>query len=330
MGKFLTFLLLAGFAFAVSAETTGKNTEPEPFRIGVYMNDASFAAAAMRSGEQPERFIGRHFRRLAENGVSLIVLTVRREDYLNDFFLPEIRKNGMSVILRYAGAYFSFERRSAGWSESAENKRAKAAGDFILKYRKNPSVKAFSLRDEIPRKHVGALLRYYAKVFAYSGNARIFTLHSSLAAAAEQTAFDGEYFGAELFPFRCGGLGKTPSVTPDSALAGLRKFLTAFRKIAEKHDSPFIFVSAANSWISARYDYRDIDRKDPAAVRRLKEISAYAEEKRFGWNRTKYRDREHIWRWHHYRPPENCLRAVIWTGVLCGAKIILFKHYTPE
>jgi len=320
-------LLLLFFTLDLCAKP--QNPSPEPFRIGVYMSDTGLAATAMRSGADPVKFIDRHFRLLKDNGVSLIVLSVQKEDWLKTFFLPELKKHSMNVILKISRAHFTYEWRVDGWSESTENKRSKIAGDFIGKYRTVPQVIAFSVREEIPEKHVNDLLQYYTKILNYAPKARIFTLHSNLRAADEQDAFANELFGYEFYPFRCGGSGKHPASLPDNSLAQFRKNAAAFRKIAAKHGPPMILAVTANAWMSGKYDIRKIDKKDKNAQLRLKEILKYAENRQFGWNRTKFDGRDYYWHWNHYRPPENCTRAMIWTAVLNGAKTVLFKTYDP-
>lgn len=294
------------------------------FRLGVYIYDYMFNRIAQKDGVPLNEFVNKHFKILKDNGVNAIHLAVTDSTglKLEEIWLPALKKNNIKAYLQLDFAYFVPGKH---WTESYEAKQAEKAGKFIGKYKNNPEILGFSIREEVAHKDVNAMARYYQKIMEHAQDFSIFTLHNNLGAAKDQPVPDPVFYGTDRYgfwwEFSAGGY----LASPDFALNWIRNEAAKYYPEAAKRGADFVFVATANRYMTAS---KDIE-KSWGKRNFFKRVEKYIQTNNFGWTKSTVDNKDIYWTWKYYSLPENCLRAQIWTGILEGAKTVLFWSYTP-
>lgn len=310
------------FLFVLCALSCG--AAEKEFKLGVYVYDYAFKRIAKSNGEDFKAFAERHFKLLSQNGVNAVHLTVSDPSgkAFDKIWRPLLKKYGIKAYLQLDFAYFV---PGKNWTEKRENLLAEKAGKFIAKYKTCPEIMAFSIREEVPHKNVHGMARYYQKIMEHAQDIKIITVHSNLGAAKDQPVPDPVVLGTDRYGFWWEYSGGGYMASPDFALNWTRNQAALYYPEAAKRGADFIFVATTNGYLSGTFDLQKAWDKTSA----YKRIVKYADSNRFGWNKSKVEGKDVFWSWKYYRLPENCLKALIWTGILEGAKSVLFWSYTP-
>ncbi|MBQ9771481.1 MAG: hypothetical protein IJW23_06620 [Lentisphaeria bacterium] len=313
------------FVFLLALGAMTLNAAEKEFKMGVYIYDYAFERIAASNGEDLKIFIDRHFKRLSECGVNAIHLTVSDPTgkTFEEVWLPLLKKYGIKAYLQLDFAYFLPGKK---WTEKYENQQAKKAGVFIAKYKSCPEIMAFSIREEVPHKDVNGMARYYQKIMEYAQDMKIVTVHSNLGSAKDNPVPDAAVYGTDRYGFwweySAGGYLASPAF----ALNWTRNEAAKYYPEAAKRGADFLFVVTANGYLSGTMDLKKAWGKNSA----YKRIVKCVESNRFGWSKSNLEGKDFCWSWKYYRLPGNCLRALIWTGILEGARSVLFWSYTPS
>ena len=294
------------------------------FKMGVYIYDYAFERIAKSNGEDFKTFADRHLKQLSENGVNAIHLTVSDSTgkAFEEIWRPLLKKHGIKAYLQLDFAYFL---PGKNWTEKYENRQAEKAGKFVAKFKNCPEIMAFSIREEVPHKDVNGMARYYQKIMEYAQDMKIVTVHSNLGAAKDNPVPDAAVYGTDRYGFWWEYSAGGYMASPDFALNWTRNEASRYYPEAAKRGADFLFVVTANGFLSGTFDLKEAWGKTSA----YKRIVKYVESNRFGWSKSNLEGKDFCWSWKYYRLPENCLRALIWTGILEGAKSVLFWSYTP-
>ena len=321
MKKLMTLMLAAAFALLARA------AEKE-LRLGVYIYDYAFKRTAKNNGEDFKAFVEKHFRILQEHHVNGIHLTVSGADGqdFREIWLPLMKKYGIKAYLQLDFAYFCIERPF--WSEKEEDRRLELAAKFIREFQHEPMIMGFSVREEIPQKHVNSLARFYMNLQSKVPGFKIITLHNNLGAAKDHPVPDPTVLGTDRYCFWWEFSGDGYLASPASALNWLRTDADRYYQEAAKRGADYLFVVTANRYISCRTQAKWQERFKQKP-KMLGKVELFSKERRFGWNPCRAGDENLIWFWKYYAPPANCTRAMIWTGILEGAKAVLFYSYSP-
>ena len=294
-------------------------------KMGVYVYDDYFRKVAKEDGVELKSLVEEHFKRLNEHGVNLLHLGVSRPDdkAFDEIWLPMMKKYKMQAYLQLSFAYFRLRKY---WTESYENRQAEKAGKFIAKYKNCPEILGFSIREEVSAKELDAMARYYKKIRSHAGDFPIVTLHNNMKAAQAHPEPYPAYFGTDRYAFwweqSAGGYLASPSFS----LNWVRKQIVRYYEEAAKRNADFFLVVTANAYLSGT---RDLDAAWDNKVHNER-ARKYAETNRFGWQKSKIDGEDFYWVWDYYRLPENCLKALVWTGILEGAKSFLVWSYAPR
>ena len=308
---------------ALSAMTLG--AAEKDFKMGVYIYDYAFDRIAKSNGEDLKAFVDRHFKKLNEHGVNAIHLTVsdKTGKKFEEIWRPLLKKHGIKAYLQLDFAYFIPTAKH--WTEQFENNRAKEAGAFITKFKNCPEILAFSIREEIGQPHVNAMAHYYQKIIGHAQDFPIVTVHSNLGAAKDHPVPDPAVFGTDRYGFWWEYSGGGYLASPAAALNWTRTQSALYYAEAAKRGADFIYVVTANGYLSGALDLEKAWGKHSSYRR----IAKFVKNGTFGWKKSNLEGKDFYWTWKYYRLPENCVRALIWTGVLEGAKTVLFWSYTP-
>ncbi len=299
----------------------------EDFHAGVYIYDYTMISCAKANEEDLYKFVEKHFKILKKNGVEVIHLTVNngsKKEYFKNIFLPLLEKYGIKAYLQLDFAYYF---PGPDWTEKHENQQAEQAGKFIQQFQGNPWILGFSIREEIDDANVHGMARYYQKILQYAPGTKILTVHSGLGPAKDQPVPDPSFFGTDRYCFWWEFSGNGYLASPSFSLNWLRQEAASYHAEAAKRGADFVFVSTQGGLIIGARGIENLALKSRPELKN--KILKFAQENRFGWTREQIGGKELIWVWKYYRMPENCLRATIWTGVLEGAKCVLFWSYVP-
>lgn len=294
------------------------------FKLGVYIYDYAFVRHAKSDGVPVQDFIDKHFKILHDSGANVIHLTVTDPTgkAFKDIWLPALKKHQLKAYLQLDFAYFV---PGKNWTEKHENKQAAKAGEFIKKFKNTPEILGFSIREEVAHKDVNDMARYYQKIMGYAEDFPIFTLHNNFGAAKDQPVPDPVIYGTDRYAFwweySAGGYMASPAF----ALNWTRNEAAKYYREAARRGADFMLVVTSNGYVSGSTDIM----KSWGKRKFFNRIKKYAADNRFGWNKSTINTKEMYWVWKYYRLPENCVRALIWTGILEGAKTVLFWSYTP-
>ena len=293
-------------------------------RLGVYIYDYAFRRTAESDGVKITDFVDRHFKILQQNGVNTIHLTVSDPSgkQFREIWLPMLKKHGIKAYLQLDFAYFLPGRN---WTEKYENIQAAKAGKFINTFKNTPEILAFSIREEVPHKDVNAMARYYQKIIGHAQDFAIFTLHNNLGAAKDQPVPDPVIYGTDRYAFWWEYSAGGYLASPDFSLNWTRNEAAKYYPEAAKRGADFSLVVTCNGYLTGASDLK----KAWGSQNFVKRIEKYSTANNFGWQKSTIDNKDFYWAWKYYRLPQNCLRALIWTGILEGAKEVLFYSYTP-
>ena len=320
MKKLMTLMLAAVALLAGAAE--------KELRMGVYIYDYSFRKTAEGYGEDLKSFAEKHFQFLQKHHVNAIHLTVAQPDGkdFREVWLPLMRKYGIKAYLQLDFAYFLGGKPF--WTEKEENRKAKLAIEFIREFRNEPMIMAFSIREEISPAQVDAMARFYSKLRAEVPDFKIVTLHNNIAAAKKHPAPVPAVLGTDRYCFWWEFSADGYLASPAFALNWLRTQADQYYQEAAKRGADYLWVVTVNTCPSGQTvaAWKEFGGKKPKAFAKVEKFSR---EQRFGWKQTDINGEPFTWCWRYYRPPVNCTRAMIWTGILEGARCVLFWSYAP-
>lgn len=306
--------------------------KPQPFYIGVYLYEYRLAAAATAEGRAYGDFLDQHLRILRNHGVNAIYLGgASPERFADTLRLAE--KHGMMLIPQLDFAYFQ-----PTWSPEHVSQYAKTAGQFINRYRGDPRVLAWSVREEVPRAAVEGLAAYYAEILKYAPDARFNMIHNSIDAAAAQPPPRPAIYGTDRYAFWFEISGGGYLASPSFALDWTRREAARYYEQAAARDADFMLVVTQGGLLMPKWANQIV--ADPAgagvpgdadAQRKLSErVRRLAEQGRMGWQTITLPDGQPRYNvWKYYRLPPNCMKALAWTAVLEGAKLFFCWSYDP-
>ena len=319
--RIILFLMLAFVSLSVSARE-------KDLRMGVYIYDYIFRRIAEGHGEDFKSYVEKHFQILQKHHVNTLHLTVRNADGkdFREIWLPLMKKYGIKAYLQLDFAYFLGE--SPAWNEKEEDRKAKLAVKFIREFQNEPMIIAFSIREEVPQNQVNAMARFYAKLQSEVPGFKIVTIHNNLGAAKDHPVPDPSVMGTDRYSFWWEFSGDGYLATPTSALNWLRTDADRYYQEAAKRGADYLWVVTADAYANARNleGWKKFGIKKPKLAAK---IDLFSKEQRFGWNTSTLDGETMLWHWKYYCPPVNCTRAMIWTGILEGARGVLFWSYTP-
>jgi hypothetical protein len=227
----------------------------------------------------------------------------------------------MKVIPQLSAFYFRPE-----WTDTQKAKIATKAAAFFKKYKDNPSVIAWSIKEEIMPKDVDKLADYYERILKACPNIKLnHQFHNDKAAKIFPKPWP-EFSGGLIYGFLWDNYKGGMLYSPLQALLYSRQRIISQYRFAAKRGANFIMTITGNSYASPRnaWKYCKPESKEKYApiFRKL------AETKTLGW--TKTNNPLGYNRWTRYIAPANCLKALVWLSVMEGARGILNWSYSPK
>jgi hypothetical protein len=325
-------VLLVALAITALPATSVNAEVGEPFRIGVYLYENHFEAAAREHGQKYADFLDEHLRILRDHGVNAIYLGATTRERFDDH-LRLAGKHGMKLIPQLDFAYFQPD-----WSADQMDVSARAAGEFIHRYRDEARVLAWSVREEVPHAAVGALARYYATILKHAPGARFNLVHNQIEAARDQPAPHPSIIGTDRYAFWFEVSGGGYLASPAFALDWTRQEAARYFDEAERRGADFMLVVTQGGLLMPQWANQIITDPEAAGVpgddeereQVRRRVLRFAEDCRMGWRKVDLGGGDVRYNfWKYYRLPHNCMRALAWTSVLEGAKLFFVWSYAP-
>lgn len=303
----------------------------KPFYMGVYLYDYQVAAAAESLGEDYFAFLEKHLKILQDHGVNVIHLAVSKPEQFGEH-LRLAEQHGIKLLPQLDFVYFN-----PAESDEAQEAKAKQAGTFIQEHVDDPNVLAWSVKEEVAHADVNRLAKYYFQILEYAPDTEFFTLNNGLGSAKDQPVPDPVISGTDRYAFWWEFSGGGYLASPAFALDWTRKQAALYHEESAKRGADFMLVTTASGMLMPQW--ANTLAKTPREVAypntpdeqlaMQKKILAFAEEDRMGWRKFSTHEGDFYDVWKYYRAPENCVKAMAWTGVLEGAKLFLMWHYEP-
>jgi hypothetical protein len=305
--------------------------DAKPFYVGVYLYDYQVEAAAKNLGEDYFEFLEEHLKILKANGVNAIHLAVSKPDQFGEH-LRLVKKYDIKLLPQLDFVYFSPVE-----SDTAQEEKAKRAGAFINKHSSDPSVLAWSVKEEVAHKDVNRLTEYYLQILQHAPDAKFFTLHNNLGAAKDQPVPDPIISGTDRYAFWWEFSGGGYLASPAFALDWTRKQAAIYYEESAKRGADFMLVITQGGMLMPKW--ANTLAKNPQDVAypttldeqlaMQKRILKFSDEGRMGWRKLTTPEGDFYNVWKYYRAPENSMKALAWISVLEGAKLFLAWHYEP-
>jgi len=329
-------LNLSAMTFAAGAPVASGQQVKKPNYVGAYLYTDRFIAAAEEQNRDFFELFDEHFKKLADVGVNCIHITIHDPQLFDRYVELAVRHNIM-LLPELDFAYFQ-----AHWTDEEMLQHARKATDFLRVWHDNPQVIAWSIKEEPYDDDIEKLDRYYRLIVKEVPKVKFFLVTSGggwLTANAADLPFalvGGDYY---YFSWEQGLAEKAYARAPRQALSESRSTTELYRRASEKFgvDRIHVFGAAActipdraqgfatgtalpQSWTQEQKD---------AYTRTIKRL---AEKGRDGWtvyNDVPGKEGPQYNLWTLYMPPENCIRALIWGGILEGAKVTMCFSYDP-
>ena len=305
--------------------------DSKPFYAGVYVYDYQVEAAANDLGEDYFEFLEKHLAILKAHGVNVIHLAVSKPDQFGEH-LRLVEKYGIKLLPQLDFVYFSPLE-----GDAAQGERAKQAAAFINKHVNDPSVLAWSVKEEVAHNDVNRLAKYYLQILEHAPEASFFTLHNALGAAKDQPIPDPIIIGTDRYAFWWEFSGGGYLASPAFALDWTRTQAAIYYEEAAKRGADFMLAITQGGMLMP--EWANTLAKHPRDVAypttldeqlaMQEKILKFADEGRMGWRKVTTSDGDFYNVWKYYRAPENCMKAMAWISVLEGAKLFLCWHYEP-
>jgi len=206
------------------------------------------------------------------------------------------------------------------------------AAPFIRKYKDNPAVAGFSVREEPSAELMPAMRKYFEGILAEVPDAPLHLLHNNLPALQRSEPPYPGIIGVDRYPFWWEFGSGGHRATPRYALNWYRTQLDRYCQLAVQRKAEFqaVFTASTLETIIAPEDARkafypatitpDFREK---AYQHLKQLAATRNQ---GWNSG---PQDMLRYWKYYRPPGNCVRAMAWLAVMEGARSQAVWAWSP-
>jgi len=305
--------------------------DSKPFHIGVYIYDYQLKTTAQNLGEDYFEFLDKHLAILKSNGVNVVHLAVSKPDEFGEH-LRLVKKYDIKLLPQLDFVYFYPPE-----SDTAQEARAKRAAAFINKHLNDPSVLAWSIKEEVAHKDINRLAEYYLQILEHAPEAEFFTLHNGLGAAKDQPVPDPIISGTDRYAFWWEFSGGGYLASPAFALDWTRKQAAVYYEESAKRGADFMLVVTQGGMLMPKW--ANTLAKNPQDViypttldeqlAMQEKILKFADEGSMGWRKFTTAEGDFYNVWKYYRAPENSMKALAWISVLEGAKLFLTWHYEP-
>jgi hypothetical protein len=308
----------------------------KPNLIGTYLYTDRFEAAAKEQNRDLFDVFDEHFKKLADVGVNCIHITIP-DGSLFDRYVQLAKKHKVKLLPEIDFAYFR-----PNWTDEQMAEHARKAVDFLKVWHATPEVIAWSVKEEPYTDEIEKLDRYYRMIIKGVPEVKFFLVTSGggwLTANAADLPFalvGGDYY---YFSWEQGPADKCFTRAPRFALSESRSTTEIYRRAAAKFpvDRIHVFGVAACTIPDRAQGFATgstlPETWTPEQKQQyIQKVTSLAEKHQDGWavyQNVPGKTGPQYTMWTLYMPPANCIRALIWGGILEGAKVTMAFSYSP-
>jgi len=326
-----TGLILHGADKAGDSEnpSTVPSVEKE-FYTGVYIYDYRMRTLAAEQGRSYSDLMDEHLAKLSSLGINAVYLGGVGSQNIDEN-LQLFQKHNIKLIPQLDFAYFQ-----ASWDDNTLETYAKNAAALINKYKGNPQIIAWSVKEEPAANSMDKLSVYYQKILELAPQTKFNLICDNIRAMKNVTKPVPGISGSDIYIFwwevSAGGYWASPAF----ALKYLRGKAKDYADEISQRNSDFMLVLTADAMIDTSLANAISDPRKltyiPEAQREayIAKCKKFAADGRMGWGQFQKDGKTFYNVWKYYHPPANCTKAMIWTGIMTGAKSIYFWMYAPQ
>ena len=293
--------------------------QQQKFLSGVYIYTAHFIAASKSYNANLEDYTDEHIGFLKSKNVNSIYLGGVTINNYKTFF-EILKKHNLPFIVEFETAYFNPE-----WNDKELARNAIVAADFINKIKNKYDIIAFSIKEEVQPKDTKKLCKYYKEILKYSPDARFqLSLHKIRSAQNIIEPYPA-LMGAILYPFWFEETDAKYIAPPDFAMNWFNKRAADYYEVANQRNSQFMLTATQGGLLMPKRANTIIKSGGKLAEK----ASQWANDKEMGWSGFNDSDEINYAFWKYYRLPENCMKALMWSSVVQGAKSFYCWNYRP-
>jgi len=203
---------------------------------------------------------------------------------------------------------------------------------FIRKYKDNPAVAGFSIREEPSAQLMPTVKKYFEGILAEVPDAPLHLLHNNLPAFEGSEAPYPGIIGVDRYAFWWEFGSGGHRATPRYALNWYRTQLDHYYQLAVQRHAEFQAVFTAStlettvSPENARKAFYPQTITPDFREKAYQHLEQLAATKNQGWDRG---PQGMLRFWKYYRPPGNCVRAMAWLAVMEGARSQAIWAWSP-
>lgn len=305
-------------------------TPEKEFYTGVYIYDYRMRTLAAEQGKSYSELMNEHLTKLASLGINSIYIAGISAENIDEN-LQLAQKYNIKLIPQLDCAYFQ-----DGWDDNAVGIYAKTAAALINKYKSNPQILAWSVREEPPPSSLDKLSAYYRRILELAPEAKFNLICNYLDAMKNVTKPVPSILGADIYVFWWEVSGGGYWASPAFALQYLRAKTKAYADEVSRRNSNFMFVVTADAMMDSAIANAISDPKNLTYITEdqkeayITKCKKFASDGRMGWGQFQKDGKTFYNVWKYYHPPANCTKAMIWTGIMEGARSIYFWMYSPQ
>ncbi len=332
----LTYVLIGLTSARLVYADSILNNHDDTYYFGVYLYSDFFEAAAKEQKKDYFQFLDEHLANLAAHSVNCAHLTITDPQQF-DTYLQLAQKHGIKLLPQLNFAYFK-----PSWTPQQMQKNADRAVGFLKKWKDSPQVLAWSVKEEPYPDEIVKLEKYYDSILSKLPDLKLFiTCHWASSLAKISSRFHFKFVGGDYYYFGWDQSDQNPAGkphlrTPREALDLTRDITTSFFDAGKKHNADYFHVFPCASCLDpvkaqglADGTTLPVKWTEKQKNQYRENINKLAMAEQDGWSRFPDKNGYLDNLGKMYMPPENCLKAMAWSGVLNGAKMSMCFMYVP-
>ena len=296
---------------------------PERLYAGFYASGFMHDRVEKRGGMTYEVSVRKLLDLTHRNGFNCLYLAIRQDELDNgrfQFWLSECAKRDIRIVCQLDFAYLRD-------NSEVDQLVSKAVG-FIKRHGTHPAVLAISVREEPSAALLPKLQAYYAGILRAAPETVLQLTHSKTDAAAVTPEPYPHLMGGDPYPFHWTAWAQGYTATPRYAFDWFRKRCHNFQGAAHARKALYQLTFTTNA-MSRSYAESELEsRYGEKKPELLKQIRRWAKDGNQSWFIDPADGRYVCWELH--RPPRNATRAMVWIGVMEGAKSFLHWSLSPS
>lgn len=324
MARHSTWLLCVLLAHGLTNEAGAVELRTRPQRLyaGFYASGFMHDRVEKAGGARYEQGVGRLLDLTQRHGFNCLYLAIREDELDNgrfQFWLDGCAQRDIRIVCQLDFAYLR--------DNSDVDALVRKAVAFVRRFGAHPAIWAISVREEPPATLLPRLQAYYAGILQAFPDTLLQLTHAKTDAAAVTPEPWPHLMGGDPYPFHWTSWAQGYTATPRYAFDWFRRRCHAFWAAAHARGALYQLTFTTNA-LCRSYDETELaERYADEKPDLLERIRRWAQDGNQSWSIDPGTGRYVCWEFH--RPPRHATRAMIWIGVMEGAKSFLHWSLSP-